>query len=309
MRFRNPRLLPVGAHGTEDVLVDTEGRLYTGVADGRILRVDPGGGPVETVAEVPGRPLGLEFLGEDELLVCASDAGLLTVRIADGTVRTLLRGVPGAPLLACNNAAVADDGTVYFSDSSRYYVIPRWRVDIIEHTRSGRLLRRNPDGTVDQLLTGLDFANGVALAADGSFVAVAETGGCRVSRLWLTGERAGSVEVLAGELPGYPDNISTGSDGLIWVALPSPRVAALAAIQRLPRPVRGLAARLPSSLQPSPKPLAGVLGVDAEGHVAHHYEGELPGFRMLTGVREQAGTLYFGSLEESSLVVAEHRPS
>ena len=59
--------------------------------------------------------------------------------------------------------------------------------DLIRRTASGRLLRRAPDGTVTELLGGLEFANGVALAADGSYVAVAETGACRVHRVWLTG--------------------------------------------------------------------------------------------------------------------------
>lgn len=67
-----------------------------------------------------------------------------------------------------------------------------------------------------ELLGGLEFANGVALAADGSWVAVAETGAARVRRLWLTGQRAGSAEDLVTGLPGHPDNIALGSDGLVW---------------------------------------------------------------------------------------------
>src|SRR4051812_11640044 len=75
--FGGVTLLPVGGSAPEDVLVDPVGRVYTGLADGRIVRVDGPGAAVRTVATVPGRPLGLEFLGADELIVCASDAGLL----------------------------------------------------------------------------------------------------------------------------------------------------------------------------------------------------------------------------------------
>ena len=71
-------------------------------------------------------------------------------------------------------------------------------------------------------LEGLAFANGVALAADESFVCVAESGGRRVVRLWLTGERAGTRDLFVEDLPGYPDNISRGSDGLVWVTIASP---------------------------------------------------------------------------------------
>lgn len=50
---------------------------------------------------------------------------------------------------------------------------------------------------------GIWFANGVALSPDGSFVAVVETAGMRVKRVWLTGEKAGHVDTLIDELPGY----------------------------------------------------------------------------------------------------------
>ncbi|MDQ3600068.1 MAG: SMP-30/gluconolactonase/LRE family protein, partial [Actinomycetota bacterium] len=36
---RSVRVLPVGGTGPEDVLVDSSGRVLTGVADGRILRL------------------------------------------------------------------------------------------------------------------------------------------------------------------------------------------------------------------------------------------------------------------------------
>ncbi|MGY1835714.1 SMP-30/gluconolactonase/LRE family protein [Blastococcus sp. SYSU DS0510] len=293
--FAGTTVVPVG-EGPEDVLVDGAGRVLTGLADGRIVRVAGPGGPVETVARVPGRPLGLELLGSGELLVCASDAGLLAVSLADGGVRTLVDEVAGRRLRAVNNAAVGADGTIYFTDSSQRYLIPRWRADLVRRTASGRLFRRDPDGTVTELLGGLEFANGVALAADGSWVAAAETGAARVRRVWLTGARAGTSEVFVDDLPGHPDNIALGSDGLVWITLPSPRVAALAAIHRLPAPLRALVSLLPPALQPSPGRTLGVLAVDAEGAAVHRFSGEIPGFEMLTGVREAGGRLWFGSL-------------
>ena len=300
-RFAGVTLVPVGGTGPEDVLVDPGGRVYAGLADGRIVRVDGPGAPAETVARMPGRPLGLEFLGPDELLVCASDAGLLAVTLDGGSVRTLTDQVDGRRLLACNNAAVAPDGTVYFTDSSTRFGVPQWRTDLIRRTASGRLLRRAPDGTVTELLGGLEFANGVALAADGAYVAVAETGACRVHRVWLTGGRVGDSEILVDGLDGYPDNIALGSDGLVWVALPSPRTALLTGIQRLPAGVRALASRVPDRMQPRPAPTVSVVAVDDTGRIVRELRGEIAGFRMLTAVREAGGVLWFGSLEGDSV--------
>jgi sugar lactone lactonase YvrE len=220
-------------------------------------------------------------------------------------VRTLGDRFAGRSLGAVNNAAVAADGTVWFTDSSIRFPIPRWRDDLLQRTRSGRLFRRDPDGVVTEVLGGLEFANGVALAADGSFVAVAETGARRVRRVWLTGASAGRDDVLAEDLWGYPDNMALGSDGLIWVALASPRVPSLDAVLRLPSAVRALVRRLPRRLQPAPVPTVGVVALDAAGRIVHERIGALDGFAMLTGVRESGGSLWFGSLTGDSVVLLD----
>ena len=299
--FDGVRLVAVGGEAPEDVLVDDRGRVYTGLSDGRVVRLDADGAPPVTVARVPGRPLGRELLGPDDLLVCAADAGLLVVSLDGGAVRTLADRVGDRALLAVNNAAVAADGTVYFSDSSTRFPMPQWRADLIQRTRTGRLLRRTPDGVVTELLGGLEFANGVALAADGSYVAVAETGACRLQRVWLTGERAGRSEVFADGLSGYPDNIALGSDGLVWVALPSPRTPMLTAVQRMPAPVRRAVSTIPERMQPRPQRTVSVVALDDDGRVVRELRGEIDGFTVLTGVREFRGTLWMGSLTGGSV--------
>jgi sugar lactone lactonase YvrE len=294
--FAGVRLIPVGGPGPEDVVVDDAGNVYAGLADGRLVRVGAADGRVETVAHLPGRPLGIELYGSAELVVCASDAGLLSVALDGGRIRTLAAEFDGRRLGAVNNAAVAADGTIWFSDSSTRFPVPEWRSDLVQRSRTGRLLRRDPDGTLTEVLGGLEFANGVALAGDGSYVAVAETGARRVRRLWLTGAQAGEDDVLAHDLWGYPDNLSLGSDGLIWVALPGPRAAALDVVQRLPVTVRTLLRRLPQRVQPAPAPEVGVVALDDTGRTVHRLIGTIEGLTMLTGVREAGGTLWFANL-------------
>lgn len=303
MEFRGVTVIPVNGSGPEDVVVDAKGQVYTGLSDGRIIRVSEDGKLIEVIAETPGRPLGLEFFGPDELLVCASDHGLLVVSLSTGVVRTLADTALGTPILSCNNAAVAADGTVYFSDSSRIYPIPQWRKEMLEQTGTGRLLRRDPDGTIEVVLGGLQFANGVALTPDESFVTVAETTTRRLRRVSLTGSSAGKAEVLVDQLSGYPDNVATGSDGLIWVAVPSSVMPVVWFAQRMPGPVRSVVHRVPESLQPQPSRTVRALGVDTDGRIVQDYQGEIDGFRMLTGIRERDGKLYFGSLSEHAIAV------
>jgi sugar lactone lactonase YvrE len=303
MGFGEVTLIPVNGHGPEDVVVDAEGQIYTGVEDGRILRISPEGNRIDVIADTGGRPLGLELHGEDELLICDARAGLLVMPLSGGTPAVLATEALGLPFVFCNNAAVAADGTVYFTDSSRRFGLDRWRDDLIEQTAGGRLLRRTPDGKIEQLADGLQFANGVALTPDESFVAVAETGAFGVTRVWLSGPSEGRVEPFLEDLPGFPDNIATGSDGLIWITQASPRVPALNVVRRLPPVLRAGVRGLPERLQPAPGREVGVLGVTADGKVEHELRGKIAGFHMLTGVRERNGKLYFGSLAESAVAV------
>ena len=81
-----------------------------------------------------------------------------------GVVERLVTEVDGHRMVFCNNAAVASNGDIWFSDSSTVYPIAKWKADFVENTRTGRLLCRRADGTVEVHLDGLAFANGVALA-------------------------------------------------------------------------------------------------------------------------------------------------
>ncbi|WP_207926443.1 SMP-30/gluconolactonase/LRE family protein [Actinocrispum wychmicini] len=289
-----PRVMPIPGHGPEDVALDADGTVITGVDDGRILRLSPDGRDIRTIADTGGRPLGIEVFPDGRILVCDAERGLLVID-AD-RVHTLVDQVDGEPVKLCNNAAVAADGTVYFTDSSRRFSLQHWMGDLLEHSGTGRLLCRHPDGAVEVLRTGLQFANGVALAPDESFVAYAETGAYRLTRRWLTGPKAGTDEVLMDNLPGFPDNISLGSDGLIWIALASSRNPTLDALLGRPPVLRKVVWALPKALQPKPRRLIWVLAVDADGRVVHDFQGPGTEFYETTGVRERAGTVYLGSL-------------
>jgi sugar lactone lactonase YvrE len=290
------RLLDVVGRGPEDVLVDDSGRVLTGMADGRVLRLAPDNRRVEVLADTGGRPLGLEWLPDGAVLVCDARRGLLRVDPESGAVDELVSEVDGEAMRFCNNAAVAPDGTVYFSDSSRRFGVDHWKADLYEHTGTGRLFRRGLSAEVTLLADGLQFANGVALAPDGSFVVVAESAAYRLRRVWITGPRAGEVDVFVDNLPGFPDNVSTGTDGLFWVAMGSPRDAKLDRL--LPRHplLRQVAWRLPDRVQPRPATSVWAYALSPDGEVVHDLQAPGGRFHFVTGVREHHGTVHLGSL-------------
>lgn len=296
-------LHPLPAMGCEDVLVLPDGGVVTGTEDGSIWRLDPDTGSVRRLAHTGGRPLGIEAFGDGDLLVCDPHRGLLRVDPATGRVTVLATQVDGTPILVCNNAAIARDGTIWFSDSSQVHPLSRWKHDFLHVTRTGRLLRRDPDGTVSVALDGLAFANGVALAADESWVAVAESCSHTVVRLWLTGPRTGERDHLVTDLPGWPDNMARGSDGLTWVAIGSPTDPLLERLQRAPSAVKRLALSLPEPLQPKPQQVARAVAYDDTGRLVHDIELREVGFHMVTGVREDRGRVWMGSLREPAIAV------
>ncbi len=306
---RTVRVVPVPAMGAEDVLVMTsgpdEGAVFTGTEDGSIWRIRDDGRRLDRVADTGGRPLGIEELPGGLLLVCDATRGLLRVDPATGEVETLLDSVDGRPLLVTNNAAVAADGTVYFSDSSTVHRVEDWKKDIVEDTRTGRLLRLDPDGSVTVLEDGLAFANGVALASDESFVAVAETAARTVVRHWLSGPAAGTRDHLVADLPGYPDNIARGSDGLIWVTIASPADPLVERLQRGPVWLRRQVTRIPEWLQPKPQHTLRVQAYDDAGRLVRDLDLDEPDFHLVTGVREHRGRVWLGSLHEAAVAVVD----
>ncbi|MFW5470628.1 SMP-30/gluconolactonase/LRE family protein [Knoellia sp. CPCC 206435] len=300
---------PVPGPGAEDVLVATHGPhagdVFTGTEDGAIWQVSPDGARLRRVARTGGRPLGIEQAADGRLLVCDAHRGLLWVDVDSGSIEVLETDVDGIRMRFCNNAAIAADGTVWFSDSSRVHGIEEWKADFIRVTRTGRLMRLAPGGRPEVVLDGLAFANGVALSADEAFVAVAETGGRCVTRHHLTGARAGTTDLLVGDLPGYPDNISRGSDGLVWVSIASPVDPVVERLFTLPLPLRRAVTRIPERLQPAPKQTVRVQAFDDTGALVHDLDVPADGYHMVTGVREHEGRVWLGSLHEPAIAVLD----
>ncbi len=255
------------------------------------------------MAHTGGRPLGIEIDPDGRLLVCDAHRGVLRVDPRTGGIEPVVETVGGRAMVFCNNAAIASTGDVWFSDSSTRYGIERWKDDFVQDTRTGRLLRLREDGQVEVAIEGLAFANGVALSRGEDFVAVAESAARTVVRLWLAGERAGERDLLVGDLPGYPDNIARGSDGLIWVTIASPRDPVVERLQQGPPWLRRQVTRIPERLQPKPKRTVRVQAYDDEGTLVHDCDVPADGYHMVTGVREHEGRVWLGSLEEPAVAV------
>jgi sugar lactone lactonase YvrE len=282
----------------EAVTFDAEGRIYSGLEGGSIVRWQADGTRPEVFARTGGRPNGMKFDGEGNLIVADADLGLL--RVAPGGAVTLLVAEHGGRRFRLtDDVDIAADGTIYFSDASDKFGIAEFHLDALEHGANGRLLAYEPaSGTTRLLLDGLYFANGVAVSPDQSFVLVAETTTFRIQRYWLTGERAGQSDMFIENLPGVPDNITATPDGRYWVALPSVRNPQYDRL--LPRPwLRKVMVRLRQGV---PLGVPAVVEVDGEGRMVRSLQDGAPGhYGVITSAVERDGFLYLGSIAEASI--------
>ncbi|MGD0558663.1 MAG: SMP-30/gluconolactonase/LRE family protein [Streptosporangiaceae bacterium] len=278
--------------GPEHITIDQQGRLLTGLADGWIVRVDPADGHAERLVSTGGRPLGMEIAPDGALIVCDAERGLL--RIESAHVQVLA----DVPFASC--PAIDSDGTIYFSQSSRRYGLDQYLGDLLEHSGTGRVLRWR-DGQVDVIADGLQFANGLLLLPGGTALAVAETAAYRITRVPLD---SGRPEPLIDALPGFPDNLTAGDDGLIWIGMASTRDSTLDLL--LPRPpwLRAALWSLPDRLRPGPKDIAWALAVDRTGVVVRDLHAWDTGFHEVTAARQHSGKLYLASIAEPHLAVA-----
>lgn len=289
----------------EDVAIDSLGRVYGAAVDGRILRFTPGNEVPEVLINTEGRPLGLDFDATGNLYIADAIRGL--VRLSpEGKLEVLSTGDSDRPFGFVDDLEVGPDGRIYFSDASDHWAIASYKLDILEHQPRGRLLMYDPlSQKTTTLLDSLYFANGIAVAADTSFVLVNETSSYRTLRYYLSGAKVGQVDTFIQNLPAFPDGISRGSDGIYWLAMISPRNDLIDRFSASPF-MRKIIARLPTWLQPAPATHAGVLGIDADGKVHYNFQDPMGKFSQISSVQEWNGHLYFGSLGRQGVGLIEN---
>lgn len=285
--------------GPEDATLGHDGRIYATTSQGQVIRIFQR--RVQAFADTGGRPLGIEVDPDGNLIVANAYLGLQRID-RQGNVELLLAEVRGIPVYP-NNLAVAADGRIFFTEASNKFGAARFRgtynaslLDIMEHGGHGGVFVHDPaTGEARQLLDDLNYANGIAISEDNTFIVVAETGSYRILKYWLEGERAGTSEVLIDNLPGFPDNLKTGLSGRFWVGLAAPRNALLDKLSGHPW-LRKVVQRLPAFARPRAVPSSHVVAFNADGQVLMDMQDPAARFPTLTGVLETRRSLYLTTL-------------
>ncbi len=302
-----------GEEGPEHVVLARDGKLYTTVLSGNILRMNPDGSGREVFANTGGRVLGFDFDAAGNLIAADAVKGLLSIS-PDRKITVLTDAVGGDPIRYADAVVVARNGKMYLSDASTRFAPARWGgtfeasvLDIIEQSSTGRILEYDPATRGTRVVAkGLSFANGVALSQDEKDLFVAETGKYRV---WKIPAEARELDIAQGgaparllldNLPGYPDNLMRGLDGKIWMGLTKPRSPVVDGMAEKPF-LREMTLRLPRALWPVPKAYGHVMAFTEDGKIVADLQDPSGAYPETTAVTETADRLYVQSLHAKGL--------
>ena len=293
--------------GPEDVILDRNDHLYCGTRHGEIIRFfAPDYTRSEVFAHIGGFPLGLAFDADGNLITCVGAMGLYAIspdgvvtRLSAETARSWTSVNDDARLRDPNDLDIAQDGKIYFTDSTKRYDAHDWSLDSIENRGTGRLLVYDPaNGTTKTLLDGYRYTNGVCMAHDNKSLFFSESWRCRIHRYWLEGPKAGTAECVIKDMPGYTDNINRASDGTYWMAWLGMRTPSFDLSLRHPAMRKRMTRRLPQDEWLFPNiNTGGVVKFDENFNIVSAM-ADLSGVAhpMVTSMREHKGELFIGGI-------------
>jgi ribose transport system permease protein len=312
-RLRDVEIIGLGqVDGPEDVILDADDNVYCSVRQGEIVRfLAPDYLRREVYAHVGGRPLGMAFDKDGGLVTCIAGMGLYRVdrgrnvqKLTAETNRSPFSIIDDSRMRLADDLDIAPDGKVYFSEATIRYGFEEWVVDALEGRGNGRIIRYDPaTGATRTIVRNLLFANGMCVAHDNRSVLFAETWGCRISRYWLDGPKAGTTEIVIPDLPGYPDNINRGSRGTYWVGLAGTRTPSYDLAMTMPAFRRRMARRVAGDEWLFPNVNVGcVAHFDEDGRVLETlWDQSGENHPAITSMREHRGFLYLGGVTNNRI--------
>ena len=313
-KLANLKMISLGKEeGPEHIAIGKDGKLYTTVASGNILRMNPDGSAQEVFVNTGGRVLGFDFDADGNLIAADAVKGLLSIS-PDKKITVLTDKVNGEPIRYADAVVVAKSGKMYLSDASTRFAPKDWGgtfeasvLDILEQASTGRILEYDPSNQTTRIVAkGFSFANGVALSQDEQTLFVNETGKYRVWKISVGAKDldistpSDQAKVLFDNLPGYPDNLMRGLDGKIWLGFAKPRNPTIDKLAAKPF-MRKLTLRLPRAMWPIPKSYGHVMAFTEDGKVVADLHDPSGAYPETTAVTETADRLFIQSLHAKGL--------
>jgi sugar lactone lactonase YvrE len=320
--------------------------LYTGLADGRVIQINlrqlkllqeepkEFGAAEETLfytgnpanssicdasaatEPICGRPLGLEWDSQGNLIIADAWFGLLSYDFKAKKLSTLTQHVDAdhSPILFANGVVVArKTGIIYFTDSSTKYRRTEFLFALLEGKNDGRLLSYNLETKATEVIFNkLAFPNGLLLNAEEDQLILAELGRSRIHTILLTGatethSHITNSAISAASLPCIPDNLSwiNQPEGKYLIGCGGARSQPFALLDFLaskPWLRRFLIYLVPMRLVVAAQPTSGlVLAMKIEEIDRHvvleSWEDRSGEIKFVSGAEQHEGWLYIGTFK------------
>lgn len=203
-----------GLDHSEGIAVHRDGSVWCGGEAGQIYRIDLSGKNVEEVANTGGFVLGLAFSPDLSWLAICDPKNKAVMRLDLATMRitTYAEAVGDWRFNLPNYPVFSRDGSLYISESGEFGQV------------NGRIFRFDGQGNGELWAgDGLNFANGIALDADESYLYVVETFLPAISRFPIQADgSAGPRELYADGVREVPDGIAFDVEGNLYCSCYAP---------------------------------------------------------------------------------------
>uniref|UniRef100_UPI0019397C2C adipocyte plasma membrane-associated protein-like n=1 Tax=Styela clava TaxID=7725 RepID=UPI0019397C2C len=217
--------------GPESIVVDKEGNWYTGLIDGRVVKIVNAGKEDQAVVDITAsydfaigskrkgkRPIGIR-LSKSTLYFADGYQGLFAINIRTNQWEKIVGYDEVEPhMMFPNDLVITLNGkTIYFTDISEKWDHDNVAFGTIEGECPGRILKRDVKSKhIDLIYSGLCFPNGIELDRIENNLLVSEN--ARRSVIAIDLESRNIVKTII--LPGGPDNIRKARNNGYWVAIP-----------------------------------------------------------------------------------------
>lgn len=307
-RLHNTNVASLGEfREPEQIVVGPDGRLYTGVRGGKVLRMNQDLSGIEVFADTHGRVLGFAFDTAGNMIAADAMQGLIAIS-PTGRITLLSDEVNGSKYLYPDAVAIAPNGKIYLTDASTRFSAKQWgsdlanMLDMTEQSATGRIIEFDPVTHRTRILAhGLSFPNGMVVSSDQQYLFVAETARYRIWKISLAADSldinipSDQASLLLENLPGFPDNLTRGLDGRIWVGFPGARDNNLDKASPF---MRKLLLRLPAVFMPAPARRGHVMAFTEEGKIVADLQDTTGKIAETTGASETKDRIYIHHIDE-----------
>ncbi|KQT53648.1 gluconolactonase [Methylobacterium sp. Leaf456] len=196
--------------------------VFSDVRRNRMMRIPDGGTPV-VFRDPSENANGNTIDGQGRLITCQHRTGRVVRQESNGSFTVLAERYRGGRLNSPNDAIVAGDGAVWFTDPTYGITQAAEGAPRPSEQAGSFVYRLAPDGTLAAVATDFHQPNGLAFSPDGRILYVAESGGApdgsmprTIRALDVAGGNLSNGRVFARLESGVPDGLKTDTDGRLY---------------------------------------------------------------------------------------------